>query len=216
MKFGTFVALCVVSGLLAAPAMADILPITFTSLGREDTNPLKLTYTKSTGLLSIVGTNTGVSVSTNGAATFTSYYGNFDLEAVINSSTGLATSASISLQIHSPFKASPLQTIWSSTNMTAFGSSPSLSELDFKFVQSGPSFLPDFHAGSEFEIEIFKLQQTPKTLPWSWSSTTFSGTVKNDGGGGTAAPAPNTAVAGAGLLALAGIGAVARRRRVLA
>jgi hypothetical protein len=195
-----------VAGACGLPLSADTLPITM-GPWREDTNTLTLTYTYTTGPsghLQIASAQNGASISIykNGALS-SRVFGTFDIEADINASTGQATAASISLTY-----SNGANVIWNAPTSSniKFGAAPNFSEIDFEFVQVGPSVAP-LGNGDWFAVEIFPVGGWNNTPSWTSS---FSGGVKNDG---TPLPLAPTASMGIGMLGCLGLGILIRRGR---
>jgi hypothetical protein len=173
-------------------ASAGTIDMTFASTaGREDTYGLSVNYVG--GHLSITGTNVSVTIQQpNGS--ITKPRGVFNLQADV-SSTGVLSNASISLVLNSS------QVIWNSSQFVDFGFNSDLSELDFKFVQSGPSYLQGIGDGTLSNVIIFRTSGTAPAAGWGWH-TDFSYVGKNDGG--AAVPLPGVAAAGIGLFGVVG------------
>jgi len=204
---------CGLLALLTIPTFADTIPLVFTSLGRENTSGLNITYTYNStthiGHLTVanpvVTSPVPVAVSQDGGAHYTGYFnGYFDLEADINTVTGTAIGGSLKLYL-----GTTAQTIWNAGAPTAFGASSNLLEMDFKFTQSGSSILNGVSNGSTIGIAIYALGGLSSNASLT---SNFSGTgAKNDAAEATA-PLPNVANAGLCLFGICGA-VFARRRR---
>jgi hypothetical protein len=175
---------------------------------------LKIDYSyasPTSGQLGITGSNITVLVSQNAGASFLRYRGDFNLQATINPSTGQASGGSVSLALRN--YPGTLQTIWNSNRLTGFGFTSNLLEIDFSFIQSGPSILSGVHNGSNIGIAVYPVSGY-KTANPSWGADFHAVGAKNDGGG--MVPTPSAASAGFVLMGLMGIGLVYRRARAAA
>jgi hypothetical protein len=207
----TFLCLVLMSA-CALPLRGGTIPMTFVSPGLEDSTGLNIDYiygSPTSGQLGISGSGITVLVSQNAGSSFRRYLGDFNLQASINPSTGQASAGSISLVLQN--YPGTLQTIWNSTNLTNFGFASNMLELDFAFIQSGPSILLGAQDGSNIGIKVFPVAGYLTANP-SWGADFHATGAKNDGG---VVPTPSAASAGLVRLGLMGVGVLWRRAHAL-
>src|SRR5438105_1216662 len=103
MRYARLLGLWVLAMLPGVAARGGTLALHPDPMREADAFNLAITYSfGSPGLLSIKSTNAIATITTNGGATHTNYTGTFDIEANINPVTGLASSATMSFQVHYP------------------------------------------------------------------------------------------------------------------
>jgi hypothetical protein len=174
----------ILSGLVLAvlpvAAQAETLGFTHDGIDQVDAFALKVKYTyvsPALGQLKISNAASGFTVVVNDNGVAKRYGGgSYLLTADINPMTGTATAGSIKVTV--PI-AGVQQIIWNSALLTDFGASSNLRDLDFQFIQQGPSIFSAIEDQQAFGISVFATAGFPAAGA-TWNAD-FAYTAKNDG-----------------------------------